>query len=95
MSVSSELCAELRERFEGRPPQQYMVLAYDFRAELAGGGIKLYNIRHPERDTEIGESGRDASGYKWFLRAGWRGEVKTLVTALGMEVETDNEVIAW
>ena len=95
MSISSELCATLRERFEDRPPRQYMSLPYDFRAELGGGGIKLYNIHHGEQRAEIGETGRDASGFKWFLRPGWRELVKGLVIELGMEVQTVEEEISW
>jgi hypothetical protein len=93
MSVTSELCGDIRERFEKGAPRQYMVINQDWRVELAASGydVKLYHIKFADYAVIIGQTGR----YQWHLYPDWREKVKALVGMIGIENEETSEEILW
>lgn len=96
MSVTATLTAVIYERCEGRPPSAYADLGHGWRLGCRPMRVCLYRTDRPGEQSEpIAESGRDASGARWFLVPGWRERVKEFVQSIGMEVQEEIEEITW
>ena len=97
MSITAELCAEIRERveFSRRTPLQYMKLQRNFRLghQYHGEDLILWLDGQPDVTVLVGRGGRDSWGYRWYLNPGWRAEVKALVIRLGMDIQEDTEEV--
>ena len=102
MSISSELCAEIREFCErDRPPAKWHGLSHGFRLAVSdtSADVVLYRTDEINNSVIVGRSGRDAWHHRWFLNPGWREQVSLLVCAdpdTGVEAQdVIEEEILW